>query len=139
MNNFNPAFPTSGESLNSGLSKREVLAGMAMQALIPVGLSSGYNSEKITSAAIEYADLLLEFLEQQEVEKSRFSQDSLIESLNVSVRTFQRWHAALGFQVKKWYSVHEKAIFFDLKNRLEDKQRFDAAVAAIIQEIEKDY
>lgn len=134
-----PAFPIEGtESLYPGLTKRELFAAMTMQGIIPVALSAGYGSEKIVESAIEYADLLLERLEQKEVVQTRFSQDSLVESLDISLRTFQRWRAALGIKVKRYYSDFEKGIFFNLKNRLEDKESFDDAVSTILEEIKRD-
>lgn len=70
---------------------------------------------------------------------TQIDQDSLVKLLDVSLRTFQRWRSALGFRVKRYYSTHEKNVFFDLKRRLEDKQGFESAIADIIQEIEKGY
>ncbi|MCT7955705.1 hypothetical protein [Laspinema palackyanum] len=63
---------------------------------------------------------------------AQINQNSLIELLEISTQTFRRWHAALGFRVKRYYSDSEKAAFLDLKNRLEDTEGFDEAVNAVI-------
>lgn len=141
MNDSNfPAFPVeSTESLYPGLTKRELFAAMAMQSLIAA--QEEYDPEGVGLAAVAYADELLICLEEDEflsaepeIAQTRFSQDSLVESLNVSLRTFQRWRAALKIKIKRYYSVEEKAEFFKLKNRLEDKEGFNEAINAILAE-----
>lgn len=136
-----PAFPIERiEPAYTGLTKRELFAAMAMQSLIPL-MSDDYDPEVVAERAIKYADELLIRLEEdellsieEEIVQTRFSQDSLVESLNVSLRTFQRWRAALKIKIKRYYSTEEKTEFFKLKNRLEDKEGFNEAINAILAE-----
>ena len=57
-----PAFPTSENGQNHGLTKREYFAGLALQAVIS---SNRYGEFEIPYWAVKYADALLVELENQ--------------------------------------------------------------------------
>lgn len=74
MNPNDAAFPHQSEcviggtvytSEHSGLTKRELIAAMAMQALIPTYVEQVKELENAASAAVEYADALLKELERE--------------------------------------------------------------------------
>ena len=86
----------------------------------------------------ETAKALLNYLDPDVNNDPEFSgkidQNSLVKMLGVSAPTFRRWRSALGIQVKKYYSESEELAFYELKNRLEDKDSFEEAVYTVIQE-----
>lgn len=51
--------------LDGGLTKRELIAAMAMQALIPTYVEQVKELENAAGAAVEYADALLKELERE--------------------------------------------------------------------------
>jgi hypothetical protein len=60
-NKDKPAFPA--EAKLQGLTKRELIAAMAMQGLVGSDRTRGWQSEQVAQGAVIYADLLLKELE----------------------------------------------------------------------------
>lgn len=59
------------------------------------------------------------------------NQSELIEILGISKPSFRRWRAGLGIEAKESYSEDDQQQFLDLKERLDSKEKFRDAIAAI--------
>lgn len=58
-------------------------------------------------------------------------QSELIEILGISPSSFRRWRGDLGISVRDRYSEEEQQQFLDLKERLDSKEKYRDAIAAI--------
>lgn len=59
------------------------------------------------------------------------NQSELIEILGISKPSFRRWRTGLGIEAKESYSEEEQQQFLDLQERLDSKEKFQDAIAAI--------
>lgn len=62
MNANQPAYPAAYNLMNSGLTKRELIAAMALQGI----LANEIPYENIVAASVNYADALLKELQETE-------------------------------------------------------------------------